>query len=260
MFDERLVVIGTGIRTVGQLTMEAVAWIRKADRVLYIVSDPVAEAVIQELNPEGAESLYGLYAEDKHRMRTYGEMVERTLAYVRAGDVVCLAAYGHPGVFAYPTHEAVRRARAEGFKARMLPGISAEDCLFADLGVDPASAGCQTYEATDFLINDRVIDPTSNVVLWQIGGLGNPTFQRHRYELRGMPQLLQKLYRYYPAMHRVVVYEAPIFPAAEPVMRQIPLSLLPYAGVTPISTLFIPPAAPSRTDVGLAHAFGLAGA
>lgn len=260
MFDENLVVIGTGIRTIGQLTMEAVAWIRKADRVLYIVSDPVAEAMIRDLNPKGAESLFGLYSQDQHRMRTYEQMVERTLECVRAGEVVCLAAYGHPGVFAYPTHEAIRRARAEGFRARMLPGISAEDCLFADLGIDPASLGCQTYEATDFLINDRLIDPSSNVVLWQIGGLGNPTFQSAHYELRGMPELLRKLYRYYPPLHRTVVYEAPIFPAAEPLMRTIPLCLLPYAGVTPISTLFIPPAAPSRTDVGLSQALGLAGA
>ena len=27
MFDEQLIVIGTGIRTIGQMTMESVAWI-----------------------------------------------------------------------------------------------------------------------------------------------------------------------------------------------------------------------------------------
>jgi hypothetical protein len=35
----------------------------------------------------------------------------------------------------------------------MLPAISAEDCLFADLGVDPADHGCPSYEATDFLVH-----------------------------------------------------------------------------------------------------------
>jgi precorrin-2 methylase len=34
MNDERLVVVGTGIRTVGHMTMESIAWIKKADRVL----------------------------------------------------------------------------------------------------------------------------------------------------------------------------------------------------------------------------------
>jgi hypothetical protein len=32
----------------------------------------------------------------------------------------------------------------------MLAGISAEVCLFADLGVDPAVNGTTTYEATDW--------------------------------------------------------------------------------------------------------------
>lgn len=258
MFDEQLIVVGTGIRTIGQLTMEAVAWIKKADKVLYIVSDPIAEAMIKTLNPAGAESLYGLYGENKPRLDTYNEMIETTLNYVRGGKIVCMAAYGHPGVFAYPTHESVRRARAEGYRARMLPGISAEDCLFADLNIDPAMAGCQSYEATDFLINGRVIDPSSNVILWQIGVLGDTTFKRYAYEIKGMAQLLQKLYTYYSPQHNVYVYEAPLFPGVEPVIRQVPLYMLPQSGVSAISTLYIPPGSPPRADIALAQALGIA--
>src|SRR5215831_18140362 len=202
--------------------MESVAWIKRADKVLYIIADPVAEEMIKTLNPAGAESLYRLYAENKPRMDTYNQMVETTLGYVRAGKVVCLAAYGHPGVFAYPTHESVRRARAEGIKARMLPGVSAEDCLFADLNIDPAMAGCQSYEATDFLINGRVIDPSSHVILWQVGVLGDTTFKRVIYDIKGMPQLIQKLYQHYSPYHDVYVYEAPLFPGVEPVIRKVP--------------------------------------
>ncbi|HVG22795.1 MAG TPA: SAM-dependent methyltransferase [Thermoanaerobaculia bacterium] len=257
MFDERLIVIGTGIRTIGQMTMESIAWIRKADKVLYIVSDPIAEALIKKLNPDGAESLYTLYGENKPRMQTYNEMIDKTLGYVREGKVVCMAAYGHPGVFAYPTHESVRRARAEGIKARMLPGVSAEDCLFADLNIDPAMAGCQSYEATDFLINGRIIDPSSHVILWQIGVLGDTTFKQQAYDIKGMPQLLQKLYQYYNPQHPVFVYEAPIFPGIEPVIRQVPLYMLPQSGVSAISTLYIPPGSAARTDLAVTQAIGL---
>jgi hypothetical protein len=41
------------------------------------------------------------------------------------------------------------RSSTDGFDAVMLPGISAEDCLFADLGIDPGMIGCQSFEATD---------------------------------------------------------------------------------------------------------------
>lgn len=257
MHDERLVVVGTGIRTIGQMTMETLAWIKKADRVLYIISDPIAEELIKTLNPKGAESLQPFYGENKPRIETYHQMIDRTLEYVRAGDMVCLAAYGHPGVFAYPTHESVRRARAEGFKARMLPGISAEDCLFADLNVDPAMAGCQSYEATDFLINGRTIDPSSNVILWQIGVLGDTTFKPYVYDVKGMPQLIQKLYTFYSPYQDVYIYEAPLFPGVEPVIRKVPLYWLPNAGTTAISTLYIPPGAPPRIDLALSEALGL---
>ena len=60
IFDERLIVVGTGIRAIGQLTTETIAWIRAADKVLYVVSDPIAEEAIKSLNPEGAESLIPL--------------------------------------------------------------------------------------------------------------------------------------------------------------------------------------------------------
>lgn len=257
MFDEKLVVVGTGIRTIGQMTLESIAWIKRADKVLYIVSDPIAEEMIKSLNPEGAMSLYGLYAVNKPRIQTYNEMVETTLNLVREGKLVCMAAYGHPGVFAYPTHESVRRARAEGYKARMLPGISAEDCLFADLNIDPATAGCQSYEATDFLINGRIIDPSSHVILWQIGVLGDTTFKLVSYDIKGMPQLLQKLYNYYNPYHQVYIYEAPIFPGVEPVIRPTPLYNLAQAGASAISTLYIPPATGPRTDQYMAQALGI---
>jgi uncharacterized protein YabN with tetrapyrrole methylase and pyrophosphatase domain len=258
MFDEQLIVIGTGIRTIGQMTMESIAWIRKADKVLYIVSDPVAEAVIKKLNPEGAESLYALYADNKQRIDTYNEMIEKTLGYLREGKVVCMAAYGHPGVFTYPTHESVRRARALGFKARMLPGVSAEDCLFADMGIDPAMAGCQSNEATDFLINGRIIDPSSHVILWQIGVLGDSTYKPSGgYDVKGMPQLLQRLFQIYSPYHPVYIYEAPIFPGVEPVIRQVPLHTLPISGISPVSTLYIPPGSAPRTDYSMTLAMGL---
>jgi hypothetical protein len=209
-----LVVVGTGIRTVGHLTMEAVAWIKQAGKVLYVVGDPVAEAMLKELNPGGAESLTVMYAEGKQRIETYNEMVERTLACIRAGMLTCMACYGHPGVFVYPSHESIRRARAEGYSARMLPGISSEDCLFADLGVDPGIGGCQSYEATDFLLNGRVIDPSSSVILWQIGVVGDATFKAAGYDLSAMPLLVERLLAIYPASHPMSCTRPPSFTAA----------------------------------------------
>jgi uncharacterized protein YabN with tetrapyrrole methylase and pyrophosphatase domain len=235
-----LTVIGTGIRTVGQLTVESLAWMRSADELLHVVADPVAEEVMRSFNPR-SRSLQYLYGEGKPRMETYNEMVEAILAPVREGKAVCAAFYGHPGVFAYPSHESIRRARREGYSAQMLPGVSAEDCLFADLGVDPAIGGCQSYEATDFVMNGRICDPSSQLVLWQVGALGDWTYRRDGYNLRAFPLLLQRLLELHPPFHEVVIYEAAVFPGCQPRIDRIPLYALNATQVTPSSTMYLPP-------------------
>ncbi|HEX9941275.1 MAG TPA: SAM-dependent methyltransferase [Thermoanaerobaculia bacterium] len=243
-----LTVVGTGIRSVGQLTVEAIAHIQSAERVFYLVAEPVAEEVIHRLNPAGARSLAGLYGEGKPRRETYRQMVESILTSVRHGRRTCAVFYGHPGVFVDPAHEAVRSARKEGFAARMLPGVSAEDCLFADLGLDPATAGCQSYEATDFLVNRRQADPSSHLVLWQVGVLGDRAFSLEVRESSPLDLLIHRLSEVYPRHHQVCVYEAAVLPACEPVVRWTELAGLERRHLSIVSTLYVPPAEPPRFD------------
>jgi uncharacterized protein YabN with tetrapyrrole methylase and pyrophosphatase domain len=249
-----LVVIGTGIRTVGQLTSEAIAWMREADSLVYVVGDPIAEAAMAALNPN-AVSMSGYYEEGQSRMHAYNAMVEHILGCVRSGDKTVAAFYGHPGVFAYPSHESIRRARAEGFSARMLPGVSSEDCLFADLGVDPAVGGCQSYEATDFLLNSLTVEASSQLILWQIGTLGDWTYKTRMYDIRAMPLLVRKLMRTYPANHVVTVYEAAMFPGVDPMIERIPLYWLADFPITAAMTLYVPPARARAPDVEMLSLF-----
>ena len=223
--SEQLIVAGTGIRIAGQLTIEAASWISRAERLFFSVADPVAERVVRALN-ERAEPLMSLYADGKPRSESYEQMVEMIMASVRAGDVTVAVFYGHPGVFAFPSHEAIRRARAEGFRARMLAAISAEDCLFADLGVDPADSGCQSLEASDFLLRMRAIDVSQPLVLWQIGVLGEWAYRRESYDLSALPLLVQKLLESYPPTHAAIVYEATRTLGAAPRVAQTQIARL----------------------------------
>jgi len=185
-------------------------------------------------------------------------MVDRILAEVRQGLNVCAVFYGHPGVFAYPSHEAIKQARHEGFRAQMLPGISAEDCLFADLGIDPGRNGCQSFEATDFLIRRRKFDPTSALILWQIAMTGNLGFQRETSQMRGLKVLSEVLETHYSSDHEVIVYEAAVYyPVCEPVIQHIPLSKLAEVGITSVSTLYVPPQAPAPIDSEMMSRLGM---
>jgi len=237
-----LIVVGLGIRVGAQTTLEAEESIRKADRVFYVAADSLAPDWIADLNP-AAQSLGTLYAQGKARHDTYTEMTERILEAVRAGQRVCVAAYGHPGVFATPFHRAIDLAYAEGFDARMLPGVSAEDCLFADLGLDPGTHGAQSFEATDFLIFERRFDPTSLLILWQVGAIG---VTDHRTSGRcwnpnGLAILCETLSASYGAGHDVIIYEAATFPLCPPKVTYASLGRLASAETQALSTLVVPP-------------------
>jgi Tetrapyrrole (Corrin/Porphyrin) Methylases len=254
-----LQVVGTGYLGAGQFTQDAAHFVRTADKLFHLVTEPVTRHWLEQQNPT-AESLYDAYSEGRQRSESYREMVDRILAPVRSGLRVCAAFYGHPGVFVYPGHEAIRLARAEGFEAEMLPGISAEDCLFADLGLDPAAHGCQSFEASDFLLRNRLYDPTSLLILWQIGGIGVRTFhQTELWSREGLQVLAERLGETYGPEHEAVLYEAATLPVCAPRREPVRLRDLGAASVTLITTLCVPPARQAEIDPAMARRLGLAG-
>jgi hypothetical protein len=133
----RLVIVGSGIKSIGQFTLEAISQIDRADRFFFAVADPATEASILEHNATTVD-MYKFYDDDKPRHQTYTQMAEVMLREVRKGYYVVGVFYGHPGVFVNPSHRAIAIAISEGYDTLMLPGVSAEDCLFVEIGIDVA--------------------------------------------------------------------------------------------------------------------------
>jgi precorrin-6B methylase 1 len=251
-----LSVVGTGIESMGQMTPAARGEIEHADKVFFLAADPLTERGIRELNRR-SESLHALYETGRHRLKTYAAMVERVMQEVRKGKRVCFVVYGHPGVFALPTHVAIRLARKEGHRATMLPAISADACLIADLGIDPAQSGWQSYEATDFLLRNRKPDPSAGLLLWQIGVLGRfdyPGREPDRSKLKVMTEVLLQTY---PGDHVGKLYEASPLPGFGPSIVDCQLGQLHDAQMTPVTTLYIPPARQQPIDAAMMERLGL---
>jgi uncharacterized protein YabN with tetrapyrrole methylase and pyrophosphatase domain len=245
-----LIVVGTGIQWAGQTTLAARRAIEVADRVLFAVADAGTVAWLRSLRPDAISLRYG-ESDGPPRRVIYRQMVDDILAELRCGLRVCAVFYGHPGVFASPSHEAIRKARLEGFSARMLPGVSFLDCLFADLGLDPGHEGCIAYEATDFLIRRRPFDAYTPLVLSQIAAIGNPDVfnpaATDRIQ-RGLAALGEALSARYPASHEVIVYDASTHPIEPPRIEPHPLGELGSAKVSDVSTLYVPPVAKAPID------------
>ena len=233
-----LTIVGAGIRPGLHTTREAIARIRSADKVLYLLAEIAPVSWLEDLNAS-AESMEALYRPDRPFAEVYEDVVATILEHVRKPQDVCVVFYGHPGVFDRTSRDAVDRARAEGFRARILPGITAEDCLYVDLEIDPGPSGMQSFDATDFLVRDRTPDLTVPMILWQVGIVGG---SRTTGKVRrpGLFVLSERLAELYGSEHEVVVYEATPFPVGRPMIERCAVADLADAGVTGLSTLFVP--------------------
>ncbi len=214
-----LVIVDTGVVAVNQVTVEGHRWIQQSDRVLFLGADPVTEHWILTLN-ENVESLNGLETAD--------EIVERMLDHVRAGLAVCLAYHGRSELTAQVLREATALCRAENLPSAIVPGVSALDCLFSDLGLDPLSHGCQIFGAEHFLEHRRRPDPSAALIV----SLSEDT---------ACAKLLELLRAEYGAEHEAVVYEPPRYAVLEPVIRRSPVGSIGEGDLAGMSILYIPP-------------------
>jgi tetrapyrrole methylase family protein/MazG family protein len=248
MNKNTLIIVGSGIKFMSHLTVEAKACIEKADKVLYLINEPVTQEWIKNANPS-AESLDPLYLKNLYRNDNYLLISKYIIENLEKYQTLCVVIYGHPTVFVQPSLFAAKHAKEEGYNVVIMPGISSEDCLFADLLIDPGSFGCYSVEATDFLIYCREYDPRSHLILWQpyvIGLLSRPV---NHNPSKGLAILVEYLNEKYLPDHEVILYEAAQYPSFKPRIESIVLKNLPTAKVTPLTTLYIPPVKQDKPNV-----------
>ncbi len=256
MNNGSLTIVGSGIKFLSHLTLEAKTEIERADKLLYLLNDPVLQQWVQQKNPN-AESLDSIYHQYEHRQMSYLAITDYILKTLFQHKNVCVLLYGHPTVFSQSALDAVYKAKKKGYTTLILPGISAEDCLFADLQIDPGSSGCQSFEATDFLIYHRIFDPRSHLILWQVGIIGVVGHAKTINNTNVAKVLINYLNQWYSANHEVILYEAAQYPGFEPKINRYTLNELPGAEFTRLSTLYIPPKERGVYDKAMVKILGI---
>ena len=242
-----LVCVGVGMTLGSHLTPLSRSYIENADVVFAATSDGIVELWLAKMHAD-VRSLQSCYREGKSRADSYREMIAAMLSEVRAGKRVCGAFYGHPGVFAGVPHEAIEQARREGYAAHMEPGVSAEDCLYADLGIDPGRYGCQHFEASQLLLYRRRIDPSEYLVLWQVGVAGDRSLTRFATGAEYRQVLVDVLIRDYAPDHAAIIYKVATLPTQQPRIERATIAQLPNVDIDMHATVVIPPALSLQPD------------
>ncbi len=242
MAEGNLRIVGSGMRPRQHLTPEAAEAIAGSEQLLYLIPDQDAAEFIVSLAGGKTIDAGMFYQPDRPLADAYRSMITQVLDWLHEGKQSCFALYGHPGVIVYPSHQLLRSALDRGYDAAMLPAVSAEDCLFADLGIDPANQGCQSFWATDLLLNRRLIDPTMATIVWSIGVVGCLSYSSQGMSAQALQSLLQRLNYFYPPHHEVVVYEAATRAGQTYRADRVALGSLANVPLDGASTLYIPPA------------------
>lgn len=254
MKKNTLAVVGSGIKFMSHITHEAKNCIENADKVLYLVNEPAMQQWIQTLNPH-TESLDPLYVRYHSRNDNYKLISEYIVDNLETTNLLCLVIYGHPTVLVQPSIYATQAALEKGHNVVVMPGISAEDCLFADLAIDPSSSGCQSFEATDFLVYRREYDSSSHLILWQPGVIGMKDRPVSHNPEMGLKILMDYLSNKYSLDHEIILYEAAQYPTFKPRVDKVSLKYLVASGITRLTTLYIPPNHIKQPDLDLCKKF-----
>lgn len=237
------------------MTKEAEAHIKKAELVLFLVNEPVMEEWII-VHAKNAQNLATIYFSQSNRADAYRLISEEILLSLERYDFVCVIFYGHPTVFAHPGLDAIKKAKQIGVETKVLPAVSAEDCLFADLEIDPGDCGCYSVEATDLLVYQRCPDISSHLIIWQIGMLGNLGHESI-VKLEAMELFIKHLLDFYSGDHLVVLYEASFYPGIDCSIKKIMLKDLAGQRISRISTLYIPPWKKNKANLLVLKKLGL---
>lgn len=248
----KLVVVGTGIKSIAHVSIEAQFIIQNADKVLYLVNEPLLKEWL-ERESKISESLEPIYFAQEKRVDNYAAITHYIVSESSKYDTLCVVLYGHPIIFSMPALAAVKEINDHGGDAVILPAISSLDCLYADLEFDPGDEGCFSAEATDFLIYERKFDPRSHLILLQVGNIG-----RHDQVLTSRVSVLKEyLLQFYQAEHLVCYYEAAQYPLSKSRKDYFPLSEIEKQPVSSLTTLYVPPMSLATYNIDMINKLGI---
>ena len=236
-----LYLVGLGIRGAAQVTLETEAVLRRCTRVYYIHDDPAVAAYLRDVCPRVFNAAR-YYTEGRSFRRTYEAIIAAVTRSAVRWPPVAIAVYGHPLVYVVLANWLLKEP-PPGLRVKALPAVSALDCLFTDLNLNPADAGLQMYDANQLLLKRRPLQPDVPCLIWQPRIVESTYYTRAWSRPQRFRRLRDYLLGFYPKDHHVVVaLSATTTRHTAPRLKRIALGRLEQAhrALDLGATLFIP--------------------
>lgn len=226
-----------------QLTREAEAALEKSERAYLVHYQTLVKEYLEDDLGCEVIDLTAEYSPEENRAEAYERMAEEVFTGAEEVDgPVSFALYGHPMVFVSPARWVFRDAEERGFEAKVIPGISSMDAIYADIGLDPAANGIQMFEATDLLVREFDLNPDIPAMIWQIGSVETALHTVSESTGDRFTNIREYLQQFYPDDHTAYLLQTATYPVGE--SKQIEFTLDEFEDMSDqinfIQTLYLP--------------------
>lgn len=162
-------VIGSGIRGKEQLTLEAVSYIKKSDKVLFFPNGSLNEEwLINGLHVKNTESLALQYKDGAKDTDNYNRILSRIIDSTKEHKILSVLVPGHPRVGVSWIRELYEEDSKGRLKVYIIEGISSFDTMISDLMNDPLEKGSVIIDANRLLLNRIKLDSRLNYFIYHI--------------------------------------------------------------------------------------------
>ncbi|WP_192484645.1 MULTISPECIES: SAM-dependent methyltransferase [Cysteiniphilum] len=238
---KKLFVVGSGIKTLGHFTKEFITCATQSDIVLFLNNDHITKEWYEKYCKKTYD-LNEIYQKDNtvHRKDIYLAIADYVIKSFDEHDSVCFSLYGHPFFCAQPALYAIDEIarEREDIEIHSFAAVSALDCLWNDLRVNPAENGMQMYEASHMIYEEIPLISKVDLVILQAGFIDIQTIHTGEQKAN-TDKLKHHLLKYYHVDSQIIIYQAAQYPSQAPVIDKIKLNELESNKVTTLSTIYI---------------------
>ncbi|MEI6415535.1 MAG: SAM-dependent methyltransferase, partial [Pseudomonadota bacterium] len=201
-----LTIIGAGINSFYQLTVEACDIISSGRMVYFTSMDNAGIAFLKNLNPNIQPSDFEEYQLGSFRPDMYERMADKVIDEATKAPGVVFLEKGSALVCNRVTQFVIQKSHEQGLSLKIIPGVSSIETLLTATGCDPGESGMQIFLAQNLILQHKKLDPSCAVIIMQPGYydtkwyVGNPYSLENRFDA-----LKEYLLDFYPPLTEIAL-------------------------------------------------------
>jgi len=200
-----LYLLGSGIRSSTQFTLESIQAIEACKAVIVLHDDPEIVRFVARRCPKVIDA-EEFYVGDGHRAEVYQRIASALLDLAQTNPPAGLLVHGHPLFLVSAAEYTIAQARERGIALSVLPGVSSFDTLMCDLELDFGYA-LQMFDASTLIREGHRPNPNVPLLVFQIATTLNDQITRGAIDSDVLAPLSVHLTRYYALDHKCeIVY------------------------------------------------------